>query len=640
MLKGIIKFTQAQYEEFMKNKTITVNGITYNYDPDVLYTVEKVNVTTDTKQTISGDKDFTGKLTLNSKDVAIKEEVVTLIGSQTISGEKKFTGGIFKNDYEVASLNDIPPVVDALNSESSTSSLSARQGKVLDEKISNAIATLNGKNNSFTFYDLETLLSNFGLEKGSEAADSYLIDTDKISYNGQEYTLKNGDVFFIVDTSVPDYWYSLDDKTLYKLETTRVDLAEYAKTSDLTDYAKTSDLSDYAKTSALSDYAKISALSDYAKLSDISTTYLKQNDIADWAKSANPPSNVVFIDDVDQNVDGLKIFLKGIETGGSNISTESGLKDARRCADDSNNTHQISLFVDSKGVANLTHKNRTVNASSPDSYISFDATKLKYGTGWSNGTAASDEYDIITSNYDAYKFALQEFNRIEEFGKVLHEKDIDYVSYNQQSLTDAQKLQARTNIGAGTSNFSGNYRDLVGTPSIPTDYISYSASQNLTSTQKNMVAQNIGIDKPWNLWWTNSNSNSLSGNSAFTAQDITLFFNMTSGQAYEIKVVYLVEPAGDDSGYASYQEQTFVFWGGSAKGRGRFSGVPQDDFGESTPGFRFYQRELKKGTAANVLSFTSCKRYGYAASAAIGESNWNCVPAYIYGREIDMIFAS
>lgn len=41
------------------------------------------------------------------------------------------------------------------------------------------------------------------------------------------------------------------------------------------------------------------------------------------------------------------------------------------------------------------------------------------------------------------------------------------VRYTSQSLTDAQKVQARTNIGAGTSNFSGSYNDLTNRPTIP-----------------------------------------------------------------------------------------------------------------------------------------------------------------------------
>lgn len=42
------------------------------------------------------------------------------------------------------------------------------------------------------------------------------------------------------------------------------------------------------------------------------------------------------------------------------------------------------------------------------------------------------------------------------------------VNYTAQSLTSAQKAQARLNIGAGTSDFSGDYRDLSNKPTIPT----------------------------------------------------------------------------------------------------------------------------------------------------------------------------
>ena len=41
------------------------------------------------------------------------------------------------------------------------------------------------------------------------------------------------------------------------------------------------------------------------------------------------------------------------------------------------------------------------------------------------------------------------------------------VKTTEQSLSDAQKTQARTNIGAGTSSFSGDYGDLSNKPTIP-----------------------------------------------------------------------------------------------------------------------------------------------------------------------------
>lgn len=42
------------------------------------------------------------------------------------------------------------------------------------------------------------------------------------------------------------------------------------------------------------------------------------------------------------------------------------------------------------------------------------------------------------------------------------------VQYVAQTLTDEQKVQARENIGAGTSSFSGSYNDLTSKPTIPT----------------------------------------------------------------------------------------------------------------------------------------------------------------------------
>ncbi len=42
------------------------------------------------------------------------------------------------------------------------------------------------------------------------------------------------------------------------------------------------------------------------------------------------------------------------------------------------------------------------------------------------------------------------------------------VQYVKQELTDEQKTQARENIGAGTSSFSGSYNDLANRPTIPT----------------------------------------------------------------------------------------------------------------------------------------------------------------------------
>lgn len=64
----------------------------------------------------------------------------------------------------------------------------------------------------------------------------------------------------------------------------------------------------------------------------------------------------------------------------------------------------------------------------------------------------------------------------------------DNVKYVPQSLTDAQKAQARENIGAGTSNFSGNYNDLTNKPTIPAAQVQ--ANWNETDTTSAAYIQN------------------------------------------------------------------------------------------------------------------------------------------------------
>lgn len=70
--------------------------------------------------------------------------------------------------------------------------------------------------------------------------------------------------------------------------------------------------------------------------------------------------------------------------------------------------------------------------------------------------------------------------------------DMSYVSYkNEQGLTDEQMALARWNIGAGTSDFNGDYLNLRNRPTVYTDVIRYSA-QNLSDNQKSIARNNIG----------------------------------------------------------------------------------------------------------------------------------------------------
>ena len=73
------------------------------------------------------------------------------------------------------------------------------------------------------------------------------------------------------------------------------------------------------------------------------------------------------------------------------------------------------------------------------------------------------------------------------------------VSYNAQSLTDAQKTQARSNIGAGTSSFSGSYNDLSNKPTIPTSLPIKLQGTNGWTTETDTVVN--WASKGSVIWW-------------------------------------------------------------------------------------------------------------------------------------------
>mgnify|MGYP005814185729 FL=1 len=71
--------------------------------------------------------------------------------------------------------------------------------------------------------------------------------------------------------------------------------------------------------------------------------------------------------------------------------------------------------------------------------------------------------------------------------------DNQFISAKEQNLTDEEKLQARENIGAGTSNFSGDYEDLINKPYIPSydnvptkDYINEKISNLVNSAPETL----------------------------------------------------------------------------------------------------------------------------------------------------------
>lgn len=85
-------------------------------------------------------------------------------------------------------------------------------------------------------------------------------------------------------------------------------------------------------------------------------------------------------------------------------------------------------------------------------------------TSWNNKSDFSGNYNDLTHKPNLSTVATTgDYNDLDNKPTI----PTDYVSYLPQELTEDQKGQVRSNIGAGASSFSGDYNDLTNKPNIP-----------------------------------------------------------------------------------------------------------------------------------------------------------------------------
>lgn len=79
--------------------------------------------------------------------------------------------------------------------------------------------------------------------------------------------------------------------------------------------------------------------------------------------------------------------------------------------------------------------------------------------------------------------------------KITKDELNSYITFNEQILTESQQAQARANIGAGTSNFSGSYNDLSNKPIIP-DVVNIDATLSIEGDAADAKATGDAINAP------------------------------------------------------------------------------------------------------------------------------------------------
>ena len=173
---------------------------------------------------------------------------------------------------------------------------------------------------------------------------------------------------------------------------------------------------------------------------------------------------------------------------------------------------ELSLNVNSTGakkIINYISSGASNNYHSKNQYKKWnagDTVRFRYdGTYW---TLIANVTSMTSYLAPVFRFPLR-YNKSDGSSTYWYgTENLDLthllpstVQYVSQTLTDAQKTQARTNIGAGTSNFSGNYNELSNKPTIP------SVSNFITKDVNNLTNYTLTVDEASKIQLSMDNSN-------------------------------------------------------------------------------------------------------------------------------------
>lgn len=234
------------------------------------------------------------------------------------------------------------------------------------------------------------------------------------------------------------------------------------------------------------------------------------DNVKQWSESNHPTTlggygitdgvNSTQLEDLSDRVDTNESDIKSIQTEVGNIKTNyvpntrtiNGKALSNNITLDANDVSALSSDITYVSSVDGSSGAVTTNAVKYVEQTLTEAQKTQVRTNIGAGTSSFDgDYNSLTNKptidttlsttsknavenqavaielnkkYDANNQPSYPVTSVDgDLGDVI----LSDVKYIQQTLTDEQKIQARQNIGAGTSSFSGDYEDLSNKPNIP-----------------------------------------------------------------------------------------------------------------------------------------------------------------------------
>ena len=374
------------------------------------------------------------------------------------------------NDSNFVSTSDIDQIYDGTSSN-------AQSGVAIDGALQPIIAVAQGKTKSYVIQGQSDITGT------KDANEEY---TNVTAITGITLAdLQVGDIINLKDLNVPDYWVSQvsPSVSLNKMETTKVDLSDYVDKSN--PQTITGIKTFYESDSSATSSSKIILKGEHLN------------------KTTNPSSNrFLSIDFRDKNgttltkfstiqtSDGYSGFIAGAGTDPTSPSNNLLM-----LVNNSNNSKLLLIPATAShsysAVRRDFYNNNTVTLSGNQTIggtKTFSATPVfssgaissgtyTFNLPSTNGTLAliSDiSYPVTSVNGQTGAVTITIPTSV---GDLTNDRFVRYDTASQ-GLDATQKSNARTNIGAGTSNFSGNYNDLSNKPTIPTVPTNISAFTN------------------------------------------------------------------------------------------------------------------------------------------------------------------
>lgn len=206
-------------------------------------------------------------------------------------------------------------------------------------------------------------------------------------------------------------------------------------------------------------------------------------DPQDIATKANVDAVDTKVTTAESEIDALQTEVAGKQatiTGGATTITSSNLTASRALVSDASGKVAVSA-VTSTELGYLDGVTSNIQTQLNSKLSSAPVTSVNSKTGAVTLTAADVGALPSTTTYVSSVDGAS--------GAVA----TNAVKTTTQTLTDAQKTQARANIGAGTSSFSGSYTDLSNKPTIPSTAADVGAVPTSRTVNGKALSANISL---------------------------------------------------------------------------------------------------------------------------------------------------